>query len=232
MLRDTLYIIGAVISFLGLVISVLTLLAICVTATVYYFQLKEMQKAAKASSQSADAATRAAESAEESVTLAKESRDLSRLDQRAWVGPFEVTGTPQADQVFKITVSVKNTGKTFAKFFSSDILVTRIGKDDQIPDFKQSEEEYRSASKGMSVSVLPPNGVSSSIVAVKKGEKLTKDEVNSLQSGEIKLFVFGKATYKDIFGCEHWTTYCWLLNTDWQYQAYETYNDADDNQCP
>ena len=72
---------------------------------IYWCQLREMRK-------STDAATRAAKAAEDSITFARNS---AHLDQRAWVAPIDVTGKPEEGKPYKVAVTFKNTGRTFAK---------------------------------------------------------------------------------------------------------------------
>ena len=39
----------------------------------------------------------------------------------------------------------------------------------------------------------------------KKGEPITEAEIRRINSGELKMFVYGKITYMD---CPHWTKRC------------------------
>ena len=70
-------------------------------------------------------------------------------------------------------------------------------------------------------------------IGVKEQHTVNKDEMNRIRSGELVYYVRGKATYDDIFGCGHWTTFCSRLNPGtWEYDDCEIGNDAGDNQCP
>ena len=104
-LNDLSAVLGLVISFLLLVVTFMTFCAICIQATIYVFQLKEMRK-------STDAATKAAKAAEDSVTLVREN---AHLDQRAWVVVSDVSGVPEVGKPFIVTINISNLGKTFAK---------------------------------------------------------------------------------------------------------------------
>ena len=62
---------------------------------------------------------------------------------------------------------------------------------------------------------------------------LTQDEVDMFKKGDVSLFVHGKMTYDDIFGCPHWTKFCYrLLPHNFHYRTHEQHNDADDSRCP
>lgn len=199
MLRDILFVAGTVISFLGLIISIATLLAICVTATVYYFQLKEMREATAASKKSADAATSAAKSAEETVKLAKEH---AHTDMRAWVlvSGASIEAPIEANKPITVSVIVQNFGKTPA--FDVYIEVWSAGTNETDPKkFKRpklgSIPSAFSAAPGVPLTATadPP---------------LVIDEgwVERLKRGESRLYAYGKVTYKDVFKEPHTTEFC------------------------
>jgi hypothetical protein len=200
----------------------LTFLAICAQVWIYSYQLKEMQK-------STNAATKAAKAAEDSVAFAKEN---AHLDQRAWVAAIDIKGTPEVGKIFTVNVTAKNSGKTFAKNFRMAVVVEPITETNE-PNF--SLEESAEAQKEPNVSILEPNGEYVTNTELRKERpphEITKEDLDRIRSGELKIFVHGKLTYDDIFGCAHWTTFCVRLKSDLRYANYGTHNDADDNRCP
>src|SRR5437879_5170932 len=90
---------------LQVILTAFILAAAIIAACIYGCQLSEMQK-------STIAATKAAKAAEDSVLLAKEN---THLDQRAWMAIASISGAPNIGEVFRVTITIRNTGKTPAK---------------------------------------------------------------------------------------------------------------------
>jgi hypothetical protein len=61
---------------------------------------------------STDAATKAARAADESIRL---TREMSRLDQRAWVAAKGIAGIPEIGKPLTVIVAYGNTGKRRGK---------------------------------------------------------------------------------------------------------------------
>ncbi len=159
----------------------------------------------------------------------KLARDSSHLDQRAWVAGSHISGKPELDKPFVITVTIKNTGKTFDKHLVG--LVATKGKQlsDPDPDF----EGLLVGGKGViSVGLVPPNGELIQQASINGGKKMTQADLDALSNPVLVILLFGKLTYFDIFGCEHWTTYCWRVRADGFFDTYTDYNDADENCLP
>lgn len=157
------------------------------------------------------------------------------IDQRAWVAVYAVEGFPEADKEFVVKTTIRNTGKTFAKHYKGFIRpeAFRPGQG-RHPDFSVEENAPTAKPPEVSIGLLPPNGEYSGTLNVKENhEKVTPDEIKAVKSGEVILLIHGRIDYDDIFGCHHWTTFCYRLNSAiTAYSAYESHNDADDNPCP
>src|SRR6266404_530339 len=65
---------------------------------IYGSQLDEMRKATRAATEAL-----------------KFTRENSHIDQRAWVAPINTDGKPEIGKYYEIRVTVRNTGKTFAR---------------------------------------------------------------------------------------------------------------------
>jgi hypothetical protein len=186
---------------------------------IYGLQLWEMRK-------STDAATKAAKAAEDGIRKAEAN---SHLDQRAWVGLMSVVGTPQIGAKSEITVNLKNVGKTPASKVSLRVIVAQA-QNWMIPDFATEVAANPDMTKG----TLAPGAECYATVYT----QLTADEdgMTQIESGRHVVYVFGKTTYLDIFGCEHWTTFALTLDGDrathWSYRAYASYNETDNNCGP
>ena len=232
MLRDIISVIGSVIGFLGIVVSVLTLLAIVAAAVVYYFQLKEMQKSTTAAKKSSDAAEAAVKQTEANV----------RLDQRAWIALSNITGVPKEGELFRPKVFFQNTGRTFAK--NTHLAACGDFVDpDKLPDFAErletSDEKKRAAGKKVRA-LVPPNGNTHDTLEPPSEEnRQTKDTIEGLQKGRMKFFIYGQVTYDDVFNQSHWFIFCSTLeynprepneNDKWFYGVYDRFNDTGDGQ--
>lgn len=203
--------------------SFLTLGAICVQTFIYNAQLKEMEK-------STNAATKAAKAAEASVEQARQSL---HLDQRAWVAVGTVKGIPILDQILNVEVVCKNSGKTFAKKFTMHAVFDPRQKGEQ-PDFESETQAAIAKDSPGGVALLPPNAefiLPMRIQRTGQGAQTTSDDLKNIAEGKLIMFAYGKMTYEDIFGCPHWSTFCFRLSPTLKWFVNETYNDSDDGDC-
>jgi hypothetical protein len=212
-----------IVSFLlVLVISFLMFCAICVQAGIYLLQVRQMKK-------STEAATRAANAAETSV---REVRRTARRDQRAWVAAVDIQGIPEVGTIFSVNLVAQNSGKTFAKNVTMRAVV-EIAQKGEEPDF--SLEDSDSARKASSISLLAPNADYVMDIELRKQtapHEITQSDLDGIRSGNLTIFVHGRITYDDVFGCGHWTSFCTRLKPDLKYASYGKHNDADQNRCP
>lgn len=156
------------------------------------------------------------------------------LDQRAWVAAVGISPPPTAGQPFDVAVRVRNTGKTFAKNFGTVFTVEPL-KRNEAPDFSRELIEPKS------ITVLAPNGdylstshtpitTPAGIIQTLTVERL-QDLKNQLTAGDLQILAHGRISYRDIFGCRHWTTFCFNLTPDWEYVSCSTHNDTDETSC-
>jgi hypothetical protein len=218
---------SVIVSLLLVVVSFLTFCAIfcaiCVQAAIYFFQLQQINK-------STDAATKAANAAEASV---KQVRKTARRDQRAWVAVVDLQGIPEVGTIFSVNLVAQNSGKTFAKNLTMRAVVEVITEKGREPDF--SLEDSAAARQDSSISLLAPNADYMMDIALRKQtppHEITQSDLDEIRRGNLTIFVHGKMTYDDIFGCAHWTSFCTRLKSDLKYASYGKHNDADQNRCP
>jgi hypothetical protein len=146
------------------------------------------------------------------------------------VAPVAIDGVPEVGKEFQAVVTVKNTGRTFAKNLKFRITHETIPAG-QLPTF--SEDREGALDKVESVILLPPDGPTGLPTVNDVHAPVASGTIDLLRRGEVTLFIHGRMTYEDIFGCTHWTTFCYrLLPENFRYRTYETHNDTDDNQCP
>lgn len=148
----------------------------------------------------------------------------SRLDQRAWMGIESISGKPEVDKPFIISIKFKNSGDSPAKNAKIQTW-NQIDKSDIPPRFDVVGQRI----KGMdSTGIVAPGGHVISSIKVYSGEPITKTVFDSINNGERSVFVFGMLTYDDIFGQHHWITYCYCLTPGGdKYIAYKKHNDTD-----
>lgn len=215
-----------------LLLSRLSLLAIVFYATLVYLQYREMISATGAAQQAVTEARRNRLQADKAFRATVEQ---FRLDQRAWVSAVGISPPPSIGQPFDVTIRVRNTGKTFAKVFSVVNQVEPVLRGKH-PDFSGEI-----GPEPKSISVLAPNSdyvitahvpitTPSGIVPTVTDDRL-RDLKKELGDGELRIVVHGRITYLDVFGCSHWTTYCFELQPSWEYAGCSTHSDSDDNQC-
>jgi hypothetical protein len=161
----------------------------------------------------------------------KEMKKSAQLDQRAWVGVIDISGNPTLNQPFIVTVQAKNTGKTFAKKLRSYVYFQSIPAGVQ-PSFSSDDDPV----VNQSMTLVAPGGDYKSQTDVLDEQEITivtQAQLDDWKSGKKAFFASGKLFYEDIFGCSHWTTFCFYLRRNLQgYSNYKKHNDADDNRCP
>ena len=65
-----------------------------------------------ASVKATEASIEATRTAKQGLELTKE---MSQLDQRPWLAPIYIEGKPEADKPFQVSITLRNSGKTFAQ---------------------------------------------------------------------------------------------------------------------
>lgn len=189
-----------------------------IVAAIYGCQLGEMRKATRAT-------LIAAQAAEASIKQAEVS---NRLDQRAWVFATGIEGSPKIGSPFVITVFVRNTGKTVASAVWTSCIAEIIRGKEQ-PHFNHEARKE----EGDSVSLLAPGGQFVTVdTDIDSWNNTTQEHIDLINSGNIVIYVHGTISYGDIFDCWHWTTFCFRLRRDGQYENCETHNAMDNGRCP
>jgi len=179
-----------------------------VALVIYSRQLHEMQKATKA--------------ATDGLAL---TREMNRLDQRAWVATSGAEGELQVGQPFITRIKYKNTGKTFAR--NTQIRVkTEIVRKDTLPHFKTLFDPPKDG-KEPTTMILAPNADYESITDPLEGSPFSQEQIDNIRDNQ-ELFVFGRIDYVDVFERKHWTTFCYRYSVrNAQYSYCEKHNDAD-----
>lgn len=147
----------------------------------------------------------------------------SRIDEeRAWVFQFQINGEPfpQNPSLTAFRVSYKNTGKTPAIAVHAC-----IGLGYSLVSVTQVESEDLQTNSIHQDLVLAPDAVAS---VVTDGSQMIQKAIENIPNGT-PLYVFGIIIYDDVFGRQHWTRFCYLVDVDWKsFRPTPGYNSCDD----
>ena len=126
-----------------------------------------------------------------------------------------------------------NTGKTPAKNVHGSIRVGIVTRGEPLDfNYRLGRAHYES-----SAGTIFPNGfINQSFEAFQHAPEkpeaiiLTRPLLDDIFSGKSIIVVHGKIIYNDVFGTEHWTTYCrYVLHPELISSECTRYNDTDDN---
>lgn len=153
---------------------------------------------------------KSAQAAQDSVTNADAN---FRRDQRAWIGFSFVPGniTFTVGKSFLVPTMLINSGKTPAKNVEGNIVVG-VFKRGRPLDFSYTPGHaiYRVAAG----TIFPGGSINESFEGIEHGTGranaiiITKPLADDILNSRSLVIVHGRITYRDIFGGEHWTTYC------------------------
>jgi len=157
----------------------------------------------QASSLSADRSATAAEiSAKSSQESAKTANEGMRISQQAYLGTTSIeflSNIPTVNQSLVVKVMLKNSGNSpaldlriaYKIHFQEDVRTVRpLYPDNRQPGFD----------------IAP--GVEIPLEHILQGN-VTQQNMSDLENDSRRLYAFGWARYKDIFGKEHWTKWCY-----------------------
>src|SRR5439155_12022941 len=85
----------------------------------------------------------------------------------------------------------------------------------EVPDFaaKVADTDEKNKSRSdvvVSKALLPPTGRTTGTLKGTDGN-LSQKAFDDLQSSQIRIFLYGRMTYEDIFNSKHWITFCNVL---------------------
>jgi preprotein translocase subunit Sss1 len=162
--------------------------------------LKESNAAAR---DNAEAAKANAAAAEENVALVRSQLRATQISERAWVvptiGPIKETN---AGSAFQIVCEMTNNGRTPAWVNAAGSVGIVLSDGQEIPKIPA----YTYMGPFNKAGALLATGGS-----LPQGFPLSKDLLAKVVKNETKLFVTGFVEYRDIYGEEHRTSYCYQL---------------------
>jgi hypothetical protein len=178
--------------------------------------------------------------AERANDIAKESADssetqgqtalavgirASRIDQRAWIGMGDaVIATNNSSQI-KISVTLKNVGKTPAINIIAETSASSLPLDKPI---NNRDIEYKGEPAYMGA--LSPSVNTPITIAINFAPETGKIKalIEALKEERRVLYILARVTYSDIFGESHWLHFCMFVDKDLvSSHACGVYNEVD-----
>jgi hypothetical protein len=122
-----------------------------------------------------------------------------KADQRAWVGPVELG---QSDFSFpSLAIPLKNFGKTPALGVKNDVNGISLPKGRALA---LQDIQYQKQVEGPVQSVIYPGQQRDQVLDLEAPE----DEVKAINAGDRILYLWGYATYEDVYGIKHDMHWC------------------------
>jgi len=146
--------------------------------------------------------------------------DQFQLDQRAWIGIYEMSGQFKIGEISTIDIMFINSGKTPAKqvVCKAKGRIIPLGVE---PDYTK---EILIESKG----ILAPQQVSG--IKITDARPVTEEHFGAVKSGKERLYIYGTVYYSDTFNKNHWVSFCYYLGHDMvTWTPYINHNNTDDN---
>jgi hypothetical protein len=217
---------------------------------VMHEQLADARAGTKEANAMTQRALKSAESQADSLrVLAGTTRDLVTAtertlvwSERAWVHcdgvfsdpPAVDGGNPSiAGRPVKLTFLLTNNGRSPAE------RVVIEGAGEVVPTGKRPNLRKRLELVVREHATIPNAGelrATSSLVtrysSPHPAGPLTDAMINNFASGRTRLFAFGRMSFHDVFGGEHWLTFCFYYLPGYGWTRYELGNDAGEGRPP
>jgi hypothetical protein len=132
-----------------------------------------------------------------------ETMDRSlRVDQRAWMGivKIRIRRFLEPNQDFVVEIEIKNTGKTPAlKVVFHNSLQALLTAEQINRNFGESDGDG---------TVMPD---SKQIISIGENHPVPAETFEQVHDGVRTMYLHGRIEYRDIFGEDHWTNWCFRL---------------------
>jgi len=178
-------------------------------------QLSEMQSAGHQADRMIDTADRTAKASEQSAAQARAALDATiesnRLDQRAWIAIETLTTPPvKVGEQLQIEIAYRNSGRTPATNVTSLMRIEPVRPGGRVLF------TYEDIPK-TSVGFVGPSGAQVNRLGAGRTRTagsmflFNEDDLRDLLNGRVHYFTHGEIDYSDIFGRQHWLTFCFQL---------------------
>ncbi len=134
------------------------------------------------------------------VQVFRNQSRATKIAERAWIVPDAQEPAPyEPDKILRHVILLKNTGRTTAWITAIGSRGKLVTSEDKLPQ----PPEYDMASP------IPKNGTPLAPGGfVERPFWLTSAEAAQAETGELILYLFGIVRYRDVFGEEHETRFC------------------------
>jgi len=176
--------------------------------------------AAKAAQEGAKASADQSEATKQSIQATVNS---FQLDQRAWVALGDIVFTAKTTEPIKVTIVVKNVGRTPAMDVISVIGLAEKpkGREIALTDIKYPGNPSYFGALYPSVSTLIGKNL-------ERTTPTQAADIENWKSGATIVYIFARVTYKDVFNEPHWAHFCAQIQNDLaSVHACQIYNDID-----
>jgi hypothetical protein len=205
-----------------------------------YMQHRDMTESGKQTDKIIAAEDRFATAMENSVTQAQTTflaaNKQAIVTQRAWIAvnveTISLDGSIKGPvfkwaigQPFDIRISVKNTGRTPALNVREASGTAPVDGKPGTVLFKPMPRFDDDKNYTLAGILTPDGGVS--IMDLTYETPLTIGDRNDIISGKLRMFVYGRVLYDDVFGDHHFITFCKLLLNGGGYATCPYHNEID-----
>ena len=156
--------------------------------------------------------------------------EMSRNDQRAWVGPRDEPTVPEIKEgsTLKGSVVFVNSGKSPAKnctwIYRYQIIPAGEPLEPSYPWEALGGDAKEQSSRGTVANLEPGATMRLSVFS----SPLLKTSAEGIGSHTSILYLFGRVTYDDAFGEGHWRHFAYeFVAPESHWYAYKQYNDSD-----
>jgi hypothetical protein len=180
-------------------------------------------------------AVQAGNQARNTEKLAISANQSMYLGERAWIFPQEIH-TESESKMYEVNkplvvrITFHNTGRSPATNVRAVTTMGFAHSNGSIPKRIPKTWDYSKLGSvflgTVQVGESPASGHYAVIPMVQQAD------YDAIASDRLHVFIYGKLTYCDIFGKEHWTSFCYHLMSDGGYAICENNNDVDTSEKP
>jgi hypothetical protein len=147
----------------------------------------------------------------------RDSHNNFAVDERAWISVPIPTNFPLNGTAIPVATQLVNTGKTPARIVEADVVATVLNKGEELAlgNFSVGHP-HNHVYAGV---IFPGAPVPITIPVVHYGpqaaEAIVPDDTlrQDIASGNRSIVLYGRITYYDVFGVQHWTQFCTASGT-------------------
>ena len=157
-------------------------------------------------------------------------------DQRAWISVDIPSSTfPLDGNYIPVVLKIENSGKTAAKQMEGDVIATVLDKGEGPALDLLTDVPHNKIYAG---AIFPNAPFDMAVTVARYGQRSPETIVlddtlrQGIANGSLYIIVYGRITYYDVFGVQHWTQFCMGTGSAIRLPAVEkciAYNDVDNN---